>query len=54
MLLNCPSNAGDAFGLKAAFAVARYNFKYVIFETESGNVVLEWGGVYFDINQNTG
>ena len=30
------------------------SIKYVIFETESGNVVLEWGGVYFDINQNTG
>jgi hypothetical protein len=28
--------------------------KYVIFEVHTGKVVLEWGGVYFGINQQTG
>ena len=28
--------------------------KYVIFEVQTGKVVLEWGGVYFGIDQQTG
>lgn len=28
--------------------------KYVIFEIETGKIVLEWGGVYFQINEETG
>lgn len=28
--------------------------KYVVFEVQTGKVVLEWGGVYFGINESTG